>query len=66
MKTEAENIQRKISQRLKKMKNTAANVEDVKYLWDWSHRLYEHAKEFELNERDGVNKLRQIKEILEM
>jgi hypothetical protein len=66
MKPEAEKIQLRISQRLRKMEKAGIDARDIGFLWDWSHKLFEHANKLELNERTGVNKLRQIKEILEM
>jgi hypothetical protein len=64
MKTEAEKIQLRISQRLKRMERGTTNSNDIQFLWNWTHKLHEYANQLETRVKDGENKLRQIREIL--
>lgn len=42
---DAEKIQYKISRRLNEVKKRKVKPSDIEYLWHWTHKLYEIAKE---------------------
>ena len=46
-KSQAEKIQLRISQRLKRMERVGTKTDDLKYLWHWTHELFERAKNYE-------------------
>ncbi len=42
---DAQKVQYKISRRLNELKKRKAKSSDIKYLWVWTHKLYDIAKE---------------------
>lgn len=60
-KPKAEKIQLRISQRLKRMEKEGAKPDDLKYLWHWTHELYERAKNYEYLEET----LKEIEALIE-
>lgn len=42
---DAQKVQYKISRRLNELKKRKSKSSDIKYLWVWTHKLYDIAKE---------------------
>lgn len=61
---EAQRIQMRITNQLKSMKDRA-NSDDIEFLYDWSHKLYELAKNLTEQRKKLQEKFDKIKTILE-
>lgn len=62
---EAQRIQMKITVRLESMKDTGANSDDIEFLYIWSHKLYELAKNLTKQRQKLQEKFDKIKTIIE-